>query len=34
MKVNGGPFPGLGKVDQSRVIGVASLDELRAIWAS
>lgn len=31
---NGGPFPGLGKVDQSKLIGVASLEELRAVWAS
>lgn len=30
----GGPFPGLGKVDQSRLIGLASLDELRAVWAA
>ena len=32
--INGGPFPGLGKVDQSRLIGVASLAEAKAIWAS
>jgi len=25
--INGGPFPGLGKVDQSRLIGFASVDE-------
>ena len=30
---NGGPFPGLGRVDQSRLVGLASLDELRAVWA-
>lgn len=31
---HGGPFPGLGRVDQSRLIGFASLDEARAQWAS
>lgn len=31
---NGGPFPGLGRVDQSRLVGLASLDELRAVWAT
>jgi lysozyme len=31
---HGGAFPGLDRVDQSRLIGVASLDELRALWAS
>ncbi len=32
-KINGGPYPGLGVVDQSRFIGVESLDEARVIWA-
>jgi len=31
-RVNGGPFPGLGIVDQSRLIGVASADEAKAVW--
>ncbi len=31
---HGGPFPGLGRVDQSVFVGVASLDEARAIWAA
>lgn len=31
---NGGPFPGLGRVDQSKLIGLNSLAELEAIWAS
>ncbi len=33
-KINGGPFPGLGPVDQSRFIGVASLAEATAVWRS
>lgn len=32
--INGGPFPGLDKVDQSKLIGLASLEELRAVWAA
>lgn len=32
--VNGGPFTGLGKVDQSRLIGFASVDEAQAALAS
>lgn len=32
--IHGGPFPGLDKVDQSSFIGIGSLDEARAIWAS
>lgn len=32
-QIHGGPFPGLDRVDQSRVIGVGSLDELRPLWA-
>lgn len=31
--INGGPIAGMGRVDQSRFIGVSSLDEARAIWA-
>lgn len=31
--VNGGPFPGLGRVDQSRLIGVETLEEAKIIWA-
>jgi GH25 family lysozyme M1 (1,4-beta-N-acetylmuramidase) len=31
---NGGPFPGLGVVDQSKFIGIQTLDEARALWAS
>lgn len=31
--VNGGPFPGLGRVDQSRLIGLASLEEATKAWA-
>lgn len=31
--INGGPFPGLGRVDQSRLIGIGSLDAARGIWA-
>jgi lysozyme len=30
--VNGGPFPGIGVVDQSEFIGVSTLSEARAIW--
>lgn len=32
--VNGGPFPGLGKVDQSRLVGYATLAEAQADWAA
>ncbi len=32
--INGGPFPGLGRVDQSRFVGLGSLEEARAIWAT
>lgn len=31
---NGGPFIGLGIVDQSKFIGIQTLDEARAIWAN
>jgi GH25 family lysozyme M1 (1,4-beta-N-acetylmuramidase) len=31
---HGGPFPGLGRVDQSKFIGIETLDQARAIWAS
>lgn len=31
-KINGGPFPGLGPVDQWRLVRVSSPDELRTIW--
>lgn len=31
--IHGGPFPGLGKVDQSRLIGVDTVEEARGIWA-
>lgn len=31
---NGGPYPGLGQVDQNQPIGFASIDELRAVWAT
>ena len=30
--INGGPFPGLGRVDQSRLIGVGSVETARALW--
>lgn len=30
--INGGPFPGLGRVDQSRAIGFSSLPAFRAWW--
>lgn len=33
-KINGGPFPGLGAVDQSRAIGFSSLAALTAWWGS
>jgi lysozyme len=32
--IHGGPFPGLGKVDQSKLIGFASLEEAKAAWAA
>lgn len=32
--INGGPYPGLGRVDQSKFIGVETLDQARALWAS
>jgi hypothetical protein len=32
--INGGPFPGLGKVDQSKVIGFSSLAALQVWWGS
>lgn len=32
--INGGPYPGLGVVDQSTFVGVATLDEARAIWTT
>lgn len=32
--IHGGPFPGLDKVDQSLPIGVDTLDQLRALWAT
>lgn len=31
--IHGGPFPGLGKVDQSKLIGVDTVEEARVIWA-
>jgi lysozyme len=31
-RTNGGPFPGLGRVDQSRLVGIASLAEAEAVW--
>ena len=33
-QIHGGPFPGLDRVDQSRVFGVSSLEELRQVWAA
>lgn len=33
-RINGGPFPGLGVVDQSRFVGVPNLEAAKAIWAS
>lgn len=32
--INGKPFPGLGKVDQSHAVGFSSLDALSAWWGS
>jgi GH25 family lysozyme M1 (1,4-beta-N-acetylmuramidase) len=32
--INGGPYPGLGRVDQSRFIGLETLEQARALWAS
>lgn len=31
---HGGPFPGLGVVDQSRFIGISTIDQARALWAA
>jgi hypothetical protein len=33
-KINGGPVPGLGPVDQSKIIGFSSLEALTAWWGT
>lgn len=30
--INGGPVPGLGKIDQSRIVGFSGMDALTAWW--
>lgn len=33
-RVNGGPFPGLGVVDQSRFVGIKDFETAKQIWGS